>query len=151
MIVDLCMNPDVIRTLYDDEFVQERYADSSYYGFIDAENVFYVVGFDDDKPIACALCIIRSAWDIEVHLCIPGAVRRRGYEFAELVIDWLYEYWPINRISTTVVSLFPQVGNFAKRLGFTFEGVARGACRRDDQFYDLHHYALLRGEPYGRR
>jgi RimJ/RimL family protein N-acetyltransferase len=150
MRVDLCMNPDLIRALYDDPFVQDRYADSAYYGFIDAQNVFYVVGYDEE-PFACAMCIIKNIHDIEVHLCIPSAAKAKGYDFCVLLIDWLYSMWPINRISTTVVSLFPQVGNFAKRLGFTFEGTARGACHRDGEYYDLHNYALLRGEPYGRR
>jgi len=145
------MNPDVIRALYDDPFIQDRYADSSYYGFVNEPRVFYLAGFDDDTPKACAMCIIKNMWDIEVHLCIPGEMRRRGYEFATGVIDWLYANSPINRISTTVISLFPQVGNFALKLGLTFEGAARGACHRDGQFYDLHNYALLRGEPYGRR
>lgn len=145
------MNPDVIRALYDDEFVQERYADSAYYGFIDAANVFYLGGRDGDAWLACAMCIFRSPWDIEVHLCIPGAHRRKGYEFATAVSDWIFANSPVNRISTSVVSIFPQVGNFAKRLGFTYEGTARGACLRDGGFVDLWYYSLLRGEDYGRR
>lgn len=145
------MDPNTIRALYDDEFVQERYADSAYYGWISAHNVFYLAGYDGDKPLACALCIIKNMWDIEVHLCIPGKQRRRGFEFAVAVIDWLFANAPINRISTTVVSLFPQVANFARRLGFADEGTQRGACRRDGQFLDLWSFSLLRGEPYGRR
>lgn len=145
------MNPNVIRALYDDPFVQDRYADSSYYGYVDAPGVFYLAGHDDSGYLACAMCIVKNLHDIEVHLCIPEANRKLGYEFAELVIDWLYCNTPINRISTTVVSLFPQVGNFAKRLGFTYEGTARGACHRDDEYLDLWLYGLLRGEDYGRR
>lgn len=151
LMVEICMNPDVIRTLYDDEFVQNRYADSAYYGFIDAPNVFYLASRDSDGWLCCALCVFRSTWDIEVHLCIPGAQRARGYEFAESVIEWLFSNAPINRISTTVVSIFPQVANFARRLGFKQEGTARGACLRDDEFIDLWLFSLLRGEDYGRR
>lgn len=149
--VELCMKPDVIRGLYADEFVQYRYAESSYYGWIDQENMFYAAGKDGDKYICCAMCIIRSMWDIEVHLCIPQAAKRKAYEFCELLIAWLFDRFPINRITTTVVSEFPQVKNFALRLGFTYEGAMRGAVYRDDQFIDLWVLSLLRGEPYGRR
>jgi RimJ/RimL family protein N-acetyltransferase len=145
------MNPDVIRGLYADEFVQYRYADSSYYGYVDSPNVFYLAAKEDDQWLACAMCIFKNMWDIEVHLCIPENMRRRGYEFATLVIDWLYDNSPINRISTTVVALFPQVGNFALKLGFEYEGTSKGACYREGEFIDLHNYGLLRGKPYGRR
>lgn len=151
MNVVICMDPDIIRGLYDDPFVQDRYADSSYYGWKDAENVFYLAGIVDEIPAMCAMCIIKNAWDIEVHLCIPGARRRLGAEFAESVIAWLFAHAPINRISTSVVSIFPQVAAFARRLGFTQEGTQRGACHRDGQFLDLWQFSLLRGEPYGRR
>jgi len=149
--IEICMNPDVIRALYDDPFVQDRYADSAYYGFVSSPNVFYLAAKEDGQWIACAMCIIKNMWDIEVHLCIPENMRRRGYEFATLVIDWLYQNSPINRISTTVVSLFPQVGNFALKLGFEFEGTSKGACYREGEFIDLHNYGLVRGKPYGRR
>jgi len=151
VIIEICMNPNVIRALYDDPFVQDRYADSAYYGWVDAENVFYLAAKEDDQCLACAMCIIKNMWDIEVHLCIPENMRRRGYEFATLVIDWLYQNSPINRISTTVVSLFPQVGNFALKLGFEYEGTSKGACFREGEFLDLHNYGLVRGRPYGRR
>lgn len=151
MIIEICMNPNVIRALYDDPFVQDRYADSAYYGWINQENVFYLAAKEDDQWLACAMCIIKNFWDIEVHLCIPENMRRRGYEFATLVIDWLYQNSPINRISTTVVSLFPQVGNFALKLGFEYEGTSKGACLREGEFIDLHNYGLVRGKPYGRR
>lgn len=151
LTVELCMNPNVIRTLYDDEFVQERYEQSGYYGWIDKEDLFYVAGKDDGEFKCCAMCIIRSMWDIEVHLCIPKASRSLAFEFCELLIAWLFVHFPCNRITTTVVGVFPQVANFAKRLGFTYEGAMRGACHRDDGFVDLWVYSLLRGEPYGRR
>lgn len=151
MIIEICMNPNVIRALYDDPFVQDRYADSAYYGWVNQENVFYLAAKEDDQWLACAMCIIKNMWDIEVHLCIPENMRRRGYEFATLVIDWLYQNSPINRISTTVVSLFPQVGNFALKLGFEYEGTSEGACFREGEFVDLHNYGLVRGKPYGRQ
>jgi len=151
LIVELCMNPDVIRGLYDDEFVQDRYADSGYYGFIDRADIFYLAAHDGDRFVCCALCVLRNLWDIEVHLCIPGEHRRLGYQFSSAVCDFLFANTPINRISTTVVSLFPQVANFAKKLGFTYEGTVRGACHRDGDFLDLWHFGLVRGEKYGRK
>lgn len=151
MQIELCMNPGVIRALYDDPFVQDRYADSSYYGFVADPHVFYLAAKEGEEWKACAMCIIKNMWDIEVHLCIPNDMRLKAYEFACLVIDWLYQNTPINRISTAVVSLFPQVGNFALRLGFEYEGTAKGACHREGEFFDLFSYGLVRGMPYGRR
>lgn len=144
------MNPDVIRALYDDGFVQERYAESSYFGWVDDPKVFYLAGHDDQWR-CCAMCIFRNMWDIEVHLCIPEDSRGLAYEFSEKVCEWLFANSPINRISTSVVGVFPQVANFVKRLGFAYEGTMRGACLRDGVFVDLWCYSLLRGEEYGRR
>lgn len=149
--VELCMNPDVIRALYDDPFVQDRYGESSYYGFRDVPGWFYLAGRDEDGWKCCALCILKTQWDIEVHLCIPEASKRLAKEFSAKVCDKLFGELPINRISTTVVDVFPQVANFVERLGFKKEGTARAACKRDGRLHDLWCYSLLRGEEYGWR
>mgnify|MGYP001773653977 CR=1 FL=1 len=149
--VEPCNNPDVIRALYDDPFVQDRYGQSNYYGFHPDPDRFYLVGYKDGKPVACTLCIIKTWFDIEVHLCVPETNKTLGPIFAKMTLDWLFANAPVTRISTSVVGVFPQVRNFVKRLGFTEEGTARGAAYRDSAPVDLWCFSLLRGEPYGRR
>ena len=149
--VEMCMQPGVIRALYDDPFVQDRYGEGSYYGFCPAPERFYLVGYRNDEPIGCVLCIIKTWFDIEVHLCVPEINKPLGPEFARMVIDWLFANAPVSRISTSVVGVFPQVRNFVRRLGFTEEGTARGAAYRDSTPVDLWCFSLLRGENYGRK
>jgi RimJ/RimL family protein N-acetyltransferase len=149
--VAVCMNPGVIRALYDDPFVQDRYGESDYYGWHDKPDRFYLVGYSGDEPTACVLCIIKTWFDIEVHLCVPEINKRVGPEFARMVIDWLFQNAPLTRITTSVVGVFPQVRNFVRKLGFTEEGTARSAAYRDGQPTDIWCFSLLRGEPYGRQ
>lgn len=149
--VALCMNPDLIRALYDDPFVQDRYGSSCYYGWRDDPSIFYLVGYKDDKPIACVMCVIKTFFDIEVHLCVPEENKRIGPLFATMVLDWIWGQTPATRVSTSVVGIWPQVRNFVRKLGFTEEGTARGAAYRDGKPVDLWCFSLLRGEHYGRR
>ena len=150
--VEVCMNPNLIRALYDDPFVQERYGQSDYYGWKgDDPSRFYLVGYRGDEPVACVLCIIKTWFDIEVHLCVPEINKRLGPQFARMVLDWLFANAPLTRVSTSVVGVFPQVRNFVKKLGFTEEGTQRCAAWRDGKPVDLWCFSLLRGEPYGRR
>lgn len=151
LTVELCMNPNVIRALYDDGFVQDRYGSSSYYGWRDEKDTFYLVGYKDGTPFACVMCIIKTFFDVEVHLCVPEESKRLGPKFAKMVLDWIFLNMPVHRVSTSVVSLWPQVRNFVRKLGFTEEGTARCAAWRDGKPLDLWCFSLLRGEPYGRR
>jgi hypothetical protein len=151
MRVDLCMNPDLIRALYDDPFVQDRYADSAYYGFIDDANVFYLVGSIGGNPELCAMCIHKSVNEVEIHLCIPSSRKFESVEFCKMVIDWVFEKHPCHRIRTSVVCIFPEVLNFVRKLGFSLDGRERQAVCRDGEFIDLWVLSLIRGEPYGRR
>lgn len=145
------MNPDVIRALYDDPFVQDRYADSSYYGFVNDPRVFYLVGFLGEKPAMCAMCIHKSVNELEVHLCIPSGYRFESVEFSELVIEWVFNNHPCHRIKTSVMCIYPSVLNFVRKLGFTLDGREREAVCRNGEFIDMWVLSLIRGEPYGRR
>lgn len=149
--VTLCMNPDIIRALYDDGFVQDRYGPSEYYGWKDDPRFFYLVGWSGAEPVACVMCIIKTWFDIELHLCVPEKNKLLGPIFARMVLDWLHEQTPATRFSTSVIGIYPQVRNFVRKLGFTEEGVARNAAYRDGQPVDLWCFSLLRGEGYGRR
>lgn len=151
LTVSLCMNPDLIRALYDDPFVQDRYGDSCYYGWRDDPSIFYLVGYQDGTPIACVLCVIKTWFDIEVHLCVPENNKHLGPNFANMVLDWLFRETPATRISTSVVSVWPQVRNFVRKLGFTEEGTARNAAYRDGKPVNLWCFSILRGEDYGWR
>lgn len=151
MQLGFCTNPDVIRAIYADEFVERRYEDSGYYGWIDDPKVFYLVGVVGNKYIGCAMCIMRDALDIEAHLAIPGEHRFHSVEFCNLACDLLFNtFTNLNRISTGIVACFPQVMNITKRFGFKHEGVKRGAAKREDGYHDVHIYSILRSE-HGRR
>lgn len=151
MKVVFCTNPDVIRTIYDDDFVQQRYEESGYYGWIDDPNVFYIVGVVGLNYIGCAMIIRRDALDYEAHLAIPGEHRFHSVEFCNMACDLLFATFPkLNRISTGIVALFPQVMNITKRFGFKHEGIKREAAKRDDGYHDVHIYSILR-EEHGRR
>lgn len=146
-----CTNPDIIRAIYSDEFVEKRYEDSGYYGWKDDPRIFYLVGIVGEKYIGCAMCIWRDTLDIECHIAILGEHKFHVVEFCSTACDLLFEAFPdLNRISTGVVSCFPQVMNITKRFGFIHEGVKRGAAKREDGYHDVHIYSLLRSE-HGRR
>lgn len=146
-----CTKPDVIRSIYADEFVERRYEDSGYFGWIEDPNVFYIVGVVGEKIIGCALCIQRDALDIEAHLAIKGEDKFHSVEFCNLACDLIFNTFErVNRISTGIVACFPQVMNITKRFGFKKEGIKREAAKRENGYCDVHIYSILRSE-HGRR
>ena len=154
MQVGFCTNPDVIRAIYSDKFVEERYEDSGYFGWIDDPSVFYIVGVVGDKYVAAAMIIRRDALDYEAHIAVPGEDRANKFnsvEFCNLACELLFNTFPqLNRVSTGIVDCFPQVMAMTRRFGFTKEGVKREAAKREDGFHDVHIYNITRAE-HGRR
>ncbi len=97
-------------------------------------------------------------WDSDNHSCnfriaIGPAGRNRGLgsEATRLVIEYVFEHLPINRIGLDVFGFNPRALHVYERAGFTREGVLRAALYWDGKYHDSILMSILRDEWEARR
>jgi RimJ/RimL family protein N-acetyltransferase len=97
-------------------------------------------------------------WDPDNHSCnfriaIGPAGRNRGLgsEAIRLIVDYVFEHLPINRIGLDVFDFNPRAIHVYERAGFTREGVLRAALYWDSEYHDSILMSILRDEWAARR
>ena len=76
------------------------------------------------------------------------ANRRKGYgaEAIALILDFAFRELNLHRVQLTVFGSNPGAIALYEKLGFTREGAHREFLHRDDQYYDMILYGILRRE-----
>ena len=92
-------------------------------------------------------------WDEDNHSCSfriaigpEGRNRGLGSEATRLIIDYVFEYLPINRIALEVYAFNPRAIHVYERCGFTREGILRSALHWDGKYHDAILMSILREE-----
>ncbi len=92
-------------------------------------------------------------WDEDNHSCsfriaIGPAGRNRGLgsEATRLIVDYVFEQLPINRIALEVFAFNPRAIHVYERCGFTREGIIRAALYWDGEYHDAILMSILRNE-----
>lgn len=72
--------------------------------------------------------------------------QRQGFAFevSSYIIDFIFSTTDINRIDLAAWDGNIASQNLANKLGFIQEGVERQARVKNDKFFDVYHYGLLR-------
>jgi RimJ/RimL family protein N-acetyltransferase len=75
-------------------------------------------------------------------------LRRQGYmlEACTLLIDYLFDAYPITRISALIFAANEPSMRLLQKLGFQREGTLRKAVHKGGQWYDAAWFGLLREE-----
>lgn len=97
-------------------------------------------------------------WDEDNHSCgfriaigPNGRNRGLGSEATRLIIDYVFEHLPINRIGLEVFDFNPRAIHVYQKAGFTREGVLRSALYWDGAYHDTIVMSILRDEWLERR
>jgi RimJ/RimL family protein N-acetyltransferase len=113
------------------------------------EGAVFAIVNDEDAFVGFVDLRLTGPGTGEVGYLVAPWARGRGYasESLRAVCGWAFEQLGLRRIEWRA-----QVGNDASRrvaekAGFTIEGVARGACRRRDEYVDAWTGAKLTTDP----
>lgn len=97
-------------------------------------------------------------WDRDNHSCgfriaIGPAGRNRGLgsEATRMIVDYVFEHLPINRIELNVFAFNPRAIHVYERAGFVREGVSRAALYWDGEYHDSIQMSILRDAWLARR
>ena len=92
-------------------------------------------------------------WDEDNHSCSfriaigpSGRNRGLGSEATRLIIDYVFQHLPINRIGLEVYAFNPRAIHVYERCGFTREGILRSALYWDGEYHDAILMSILRDE-----
>ena len=90
-------------------------------------------------------------WDADNHSCgfriaLAPESRNRGLgsEATRLIVDYVFEHLPVNRIGLEVFSFNPRAIRVYERAGFVREGVLRSALYWDGEYHDAIVMSILR-------
>ncbi|GKT98279.1 n-acetyltransferase p20 [Fusarium langsethiae] len=86
-------------------------------------------------------------WEIGYWLAEPAWGKGYMPEAAKAFILWCFETWPdLNRIEAVVTEWNAASQNILKKLGFTQEGIRRGAIFKNGQIVDEVQFGFLRSD-----
>ena len=84
----------------------------------------------------------------EIGLVISEAYQSKGFgkEAMQLVVDFIFNYLPMQKIKLDVFSFNKNAINLYKKMGFKHEGTLRNELFRFGDFHDMELFGLLRAE-----
>ena len=73
-----------------------------------------------------------------------------GEEIMRMLLEYLFTFMHMERVSLDYYDGNKRAMALYEKLGFTGEGVARNATKKDGRYYDLHLMSMLRTEFYAK-
>jgi len=96
---------------------------------------------------AGAFLLIRAAKnDFEIHSLLKKEFVRHSRALGSMAVEWAFRDPSVNRVTALIVDWLPKAVNFAKKVGFTHEGVKRGGVIKNGKPRDIIMLGMLRSE-----
>lgn len=120
-------------------------------GFISESSARYLIVGESDRHIGIVWTFKAIPYfdAIEVgYQVFREEDRGKGYgtEAVKLLIDYLFESKPVNRLEIRLATENVASERVAIKAGFSIEGTHREAAFSKGKLYDMHTYAILRRE-----
>lgn len=141
---------DAHRTIDDSRAFIDDYARTRYLG--SEPDPYAIVSAETGEFFGAIGCY----WATEANRCMemgywigePFWGRGFATEAARPLIDHAFAAYPVERIQAHFMEGNSASGRVLEKAGMRFEGVRRRALFHRERFWDLHCYAVLRGEPF---
>lgn len=97
--------------------------------------------------------VVINDWDpdnascnFRIALAADSRDRGLGSEATRLIVDYVFEELPINRLSLDVFAFNPRAIAVYERIGFVREGVARESLQWNGEFIDSINMSIIRSD-----
>jgi len=130
------------RVLLDESLLETTNEDDSF--TIDAESDCYLSCFDNNELIGVAVFSPESRRVVNYHPNLLKEYRgKRSIEFTLKALKWLYDNAEMyQKVNAKFPKIYKHIERYAKKAGFTFEGVDRESCKSGDRLC----YGITRNE-----
>jgi RimJ/RimL family protein N-acetyltransferase len=108
--------------------------------------VALLICHDEESVGRVRLVDLNKNWgNAELTCYVAPDSQRQGLatEACRLVIDYGFDYLPINKITARIFASNQSSQDLADKLGFVHEGTLRNHVFHNGQFLDLHCYGIL--------
>ena len=107
--------------------------------------VTYLTANINGKFAGAFMSIEFSDIEFELHALLHRHAVYRSRELTRLLTDWAFSH-PIERVTAYIIEGLESAFNFCRKIGFTYEGTRRNACRQNGQLKDVYILGMTRGE-----
>ena len=121
------------RVLLDESLLETTSEDDSF--TIDAESDCYLSCVDNGTLIGVVVFSPESRRVVNYHPNLLKEYRgKRSIEFTAKALKWLYDNAEMyQKVNAKFPSVYKHIERYAKKSGFTFEGVDRESCKSGDR------------------
>lgn len=108
------------------------------------EDCLYLCGYVPDL-MGCFILHKRNSITVECHVQVLPKYRKEfAEEFGRKVIEWTWKNTDARKIVAQIPFLYPNVKDFALRMGFEVEGVNKLSYRKNGSIHDQWHLGIIR-------
>ena len=94
-----------------------------------------------------AFLLVRSSnIEMDIHALLFKAAVRWSRWLGMQAIDHVFLSYPVERITACVFADLPTVGNYCIKLGFSYEGTRRNACKRGGVLTGVDMFGITRAD-----
>jgi RimJ/RimL family protein N-acetyltransferase len=109
---------------------------------IESDAITYVL-VSDPEPVGVFMLVPESTATVQIHTCLtPPCWGRKALEATGLVIPWVFEHTPHQRLTTMVPSDNLLAMRLARASGMTEYGVNPKSYLRGGSLLDTHLYGI---------
>jgi RimJ/RimL family protein N-acetyltransferase len=141
LVREIVVSPDIWECIADD-VEKETYYPA--YGNNDA----WLLVKDGDEIIGIIYLHVDTSCSIGFHPYLYKNKRRLGRDMIKSFYTWYLENALVDfiKINTVIPECFKSAINFAKRVGFSHEGISRASFKKDNKIYDRHFFGITKKE-----
>jgi len=107
--------------------------------------VTYLSARIDGQFVGAFMSIEFSDIEYELHALLHRKAVYRSRELTRLLTDWAFSH-PIERVTAYIIEGLESAFNFCRKIGFTYEGTRRNACRQGGVLKDVYVLGMTRAE-----
>lgn len=117
----------------------------------DTNSIWFEIIEEDQTVGIVYFMSMNRVVDCEAHIIFFDRKLDSRVELCKAITKWMFDNFPLNRISAIVPEIYFYTVRLAKRIGFQKEGVKRQALLMQNRWIDQIMMGLLRSEVPGGR
>lgn len=135
-----------LHALYADPYIQRVGHDHRPAAPIFHPSASYISCWVDDEFAGAFLMLKSSQVDYDMHALLLKAYRLNSRDLGKLCADYVFNKYPLDRITAPVIEGNEGARNYCQKIGFKQEGFKRDACIQNGMLKGIYIMGLTRSD-----